>query len=220
MLPVPELIKALYAAGLAWFVLAWVSLHTTAALWTSSSPATAIATTCRSKGQSNPDSSLESEDNNTWVGSSNEWNYQYCSWLGGDLNTLWSQSRCCSFVCLMDSGENLHLDHWIKLYHKKGTSIIEWLDMRSVHNDDIETSHTANTNLFVSRPKLKSLHTGIRFKLFTSHRWHWLFSHVIQLWYPYWSFEGSCQVLSCLDLEPDWIMKNESHNQNNEQLAL
>ena len=31
MLPVPELIKALYAAGLAWFVLAWVSLHTTAA---------------------------------------------------------------------------------------------------------------------------------------------------------------------------------------------
>jgi len=32
MLPVPELIKALYAAGLAWFVLSWVSLHTTAAL--------------------------------------------------------------------------------------------------------------------------------------------------------------------------------------------
>jgi len=31
ILPVPELIKALYAAGLAWFVLAWVSLHTTAA---------------------------------------------------------------------------------------------------------------------------------------------------------------------------------------------
>ena len=57
-------------------------------------------------------------------------------------------------------------------YHKKGTSIIEWLDVRSVHNDDIKTSHTANTNLFVSRPKLKSLHTGIRFKLFTSHRWH------------------------------------------------
>jgi len=77
--------KALYAAGLAWFVLAWVSLHTTAASWTGSSAATAIATTCRSKGQSNPDSSLESEDNNTWVGSSNEWNYQYCSWLGGDL---------------------------------------------------------------------------------------------------------------------------------------
>jgi len=40
-------------------------------------------------------------------------------------------------------------------YHKKGTSIIEWLDMRSGHNDDIETSHTANTNLLFLDQSLK-----------------------------------------------------------------
>jgi hypothetical protein len=76
----------------------------------------------------------------------------------------------------MDSGENLHLDHWIKLYHKKGTSIIEWLDVRSVYNDDIETSHTANTNLLFLDQSLKVCIPVFASSCSPATGGHWLFS--------------------------------------------
>ena len=61
MLPVPELIKALYAAGLAWLGLAWLGY-----LFTQLQRCEpAVQLLLPLPLLSNPDSSLESEDNNT-----------------------------------------------------------------------------------------------------------------------------------------------------------
>jgi len=133
------------------------------------------------------------------------------AWLGHRDLSL-AAVRSCAW-------ENLHLDHWIKLYHKKGTSIIEWLDMRSGHNDDIETSHTANTNLFVSRPKLKSLYTGIRFKLFTSHGGGALI--VLHMWFNHGTLTEALReaakffLVSIWNLTESWRMKATIKIMNN-----
>ena len=236
MLPVPELIKALYAAGLAWLGLAWLGLGISSHNCSVVNQQFSCYCHCHYLQEQGTVKSwfiirIRRQQHLSWIQRRVKLPVLFLTWRRPHLLEKTNKAMLAWLVTVISVSLLLvrvldgfwrepPLGSLNQTYHKKGTSIIEWLDMRSVHNDDIETSHTANTNLFVSRPKLKSLHTGIRFKLFTSHRWHWLFSHVIQLWYPYWSFEGSCQVLSCLDLEPDWIMKNESHNQNNEQLAL
>ena len=59
----------------------------------------------------------------------------------------WSWSRCCSSACMLDGFWKEPLLGSLNLtYHKKGTSIIEWPDVRSGLTDHHQWPHWNHTN--------------------------------------------------------------------------